>query len=219
MLIPTALRRRGRSGAGAGGAGAQDELLLLDRLRRGDEGAFVELVGRHHESMVRLARSYVPTLAVAEEVVQETWLIALRSIGDFEGRSSVKTWLFRILMNRARSTGTRERRQVPVADSERSVDPSRFDGQGAWASPPVHWVDEVDERLVAEKLSGSIRVALDDLPDLQREVLVLRDVEGVSGAEACEILGITESNQRVLLHRGRSRLRRALAFEFGEGQP
>lgn len=219
MLIPTALRRRGRAGAGRGEGGDPDELLLLERLRNGDEGAFVDLVGRHHESMVRLARSYVPTLAVAEEVVQETWLIALRGIGEFEGRSSVKTWLFRILMNRARSAGARERRQVAVGDPERSVDPSRFDGDGGWAMPPLHWADEVDERLVAEKMSGSIRGALDELPDLQREVLVLRDVEGVSGAEACQILGITESNQRVLLHRGRSRLRQALAFEFGEGQP
>lgn len=193
-----------------------NELLLLERLRTGDEGAFVDLVGRHHESMVRLARSYVPTVAVAEEVVQETWLIALRGIGNFEGRSSLKTWLFRILMNRARTAGVRERRQVPVGDPERSVDPSRFDRDGAWLSPPVHWVDDADDRLVAAKLSGSIQVALDDLPDLQREVVVLRDVEGVSGAEACEILGITENNQRVLLHRGRSRLRHVLAAQFGE---
>jgi RNA polymerase sigma-70 factor (ECF subfamily) len=166
--------------------------------------------------MLRLARSYVSNHAVAEEVVQETWLIALQSIEKFEGRSSVKTWLYQILMNRARSVGAREYRQVPVGDPGRIVDPSRFDGHGAWMSPPAHWVEDADERVLAAKLSGSIKSALEGLPDLQREVVILRDVEGMSSAEACDVLGVSEGNQRVLLHRGRGRLRNALEAELGE---
>lgn len=165
--------------------------------------------------MVRVARSFVPNLAVAEEVVQETWVAVLRGVAGFEGRSSMKTWLYRILINRARSVGTREQRHVPIGDPERSVDPSRFDSNGSWASPPDHWVDDLDDRLLAGKLSGSIRTALDELPALQRGVVTLRDIEGLSTAEVCELLEITEGNQRVLLHRGRSRLRLALSAEFG----
>src|SRR5262249_3146224 len=146
------------------------ERELLRRLRLGDEQAFVDLVGRHHKPMVRLACSYVPNMAVAEEVVQETWLVALRGVGNFEGRSSVKTWLYRILVNRARSAGVREQRQVPVDDAERAVDPSRFNPDGSWSTPPPHWVDDLEDRLRAEALSGSIRSAMDALPDLQRDV-------------------------------------------------
>jgi RNA polymerase sigma-70 factor (ECF subfamily) len=199
-----------------GGAVPADDVALLDRLRSGDERAFIELVGRHHDVMVRLARSYVTNTAVAEEVVQETWLIVLRGLAGFEGRSSVKTWLYRILVNRARSIGAREQRQVPIGDPERAVDPSRFDRQGSWVSPPDHWVDDIVDRVRAGRLSGSIRSALDDLPILQRDVVTLRDLEGMTSTEACEILGISDSNQRVLLHRGRSRLRHALEAEFGK---
>jgi RNA polymerase sigma-70 factor (ECF subfamily) len=197
-------------------ADAPGDVALLDRLRSGDERAFIELVGRHHDVMVRLARSYVTNTAVAEEVVQETWLIVLRGLAGFEGRSSVKTWVYRILLNRARSIGAREQRQVPIGDPERAVDPSRFDHQGCWVSPPDHWVDDIVDRVRAGRLSGSIRSALDELPILQRDVVTLRDLEGMSSTEACEILGISDSNQRVLLHRGRSRLRHALEAEFGK---
>ena len=142
--------------------------------------------------------------------------MVLQGMGSFEGRSSLKTWLYRILINRARSVGLREHRHVPIGDQERSVDPSRFDRGGLWSLPPEHWVDDLDDRLHAGKLSGSIRAALDELPDVQREVVTLRDVEGMSSTEVCNVLDISEGNQRVLLHRGRSRMRQALEAEFGK---
>ena len=194
----------------------ESDIDLLERLRAGDEQAFVALVGRHHSSMLRVARAFVPNSAVAEEVVQDTWVAVLRSIGQFEGRSSLKTWLYRVLINRARSSGVKERRSVPTDDPERAVDPSRFDGAGNWASPPAHWVEEADDRLQAGSLAGHLRKALDELPPLQREVVTLRDVEGLNSSEVCTLLNITEGNQRVLLHRGRSRLRQALETEFRE---
>jgi RNA polymerase sigma-70 factor, ECF subfamily len=188
---------------------------LLGRLRAGDEQAFVMLVRRHHDAMIRLACGYVPSVAVAEEVVQDTWLGVLRGIGGFEGRSSVRTWLFRILVNRARTTAVRERRSVAIGDPEPAVDPARFDDTGHWASPPEHWTEEADSRLDAAKLAGRLRSAIDDLPDRQREVVTLRDIEGLSSEEVCSALEISEGNQRVLLHRGRSRLRQAVETEFG----
>jgi RNA polymerase sigma-70 factor, ECF subfamily len=181
---------------------------LLARLRAGDERAFVRLVERYNDPMLRLASSFVPNRAIAEEVVQDTWLALLRGIGGFEGRSSLRTWLFRVLVNRARTTGTREHRTVPVADPEPAVDPSRFDAAGGWADPPEPWIDP-DPALV-----GRVRTWIDELPARQREVLILRDVEGMTSAEACAVLGLTEANQRVLLHRGRSRLRQLAENEL-----
>lgn len=191
-----------------------DDVELLERLRAGDEQALVTLVARHHDSMVRLASSFVPSQAVAEEVVQDTWLGVVRGIDRFEGRSSLQTWLLRILVNRARTAGVKERRHTPL-DPERAVDAARFDESGQWASPPAHWADQADERLAAGTLTDAIRAALGDLPPLQREVVALRDVDGLSTREVCEVLDITEGNQRVLLHRGRSRQRQALESEFG----
>jgi RNA polymerase sigma-70 factor, ECF subfamily len=188
---------------------------LLVRLRAGDEQAFVILVRRHHATMLRLASGFVPNLAIAEEVVQDTWLGVLRGIDGFEGRSSVRTWLLRILVNRARSTGMRERRSIAIGDPGRAVDQSRFDASGAWASPPEHWIEDADDRLYAAKVAARLRSAIDDLPERQREVVTLRDVEGLSSEEVCSVLAISESNQRVLLHRGRSRLRQVLETEFG----
>ena len=188
---------------------------LLGRLRAGDETAFAVLVDRYHAPMIRLALAYVPTRAVAEEVVQDTWLGVVRGIDRFEGRSSLKTWLFRILVNRARTAGPRERRHVPLGHGE-TVDPDRFTADGAWATPPAHWSDEVDDRLDAAALAGSLREAIDSLPAGQREVVLLRDVDGVSSADACAILGISEGNQRVLLHRGRARVRQLLDVEMGK---
>jgi RNA polymerase sigma-70 factor, ECF subfamily len=192
-----------------------DDLALLHRLRAGDEKAFVILVRRHHDAMLRLASSFVPSLAVAEEVVQDTWLGVLRGLGGFEGRSSFRTWLFRILVNRARTAGTRERRTVAIGDAGPAVDQSRFNETGQWRSPPEHWVDDADDRLHAGKLADRIRSAISDLPDRQREVVTLRDVDGLSSGEVCQVLDITEGNQRVLLHRGRSRVRQVLETEFG----
>ena len=193
-----------------------NDARLLPLLRAGEELAFMELVGRHHAAMVRLARSYVASESVAEEVVQETWLAVLRALPTFEGRSSVKTWLYRILVNRARTVGTREQRQLPVGDPERAVDSMRFGRDGTWSSPPVPWVDEVDDRVRAERLAKSIRIAIDDLPAAQRDVLTLRDVQGLTATETCKILDVGDSHHRVLLHRARSRLRNALEAEFGE---
>jgi RNA polymerase sigma-70 factor, ECF subfamily len=188
---------------------------LVARLRAGEEQAFVTLVARHHAAMLRLARSYVSSPAVAEEVVQDTWVGVLRGIDGFAGRSSFRTWLLRILVNRAMSTGVRERRSVAVGDAGPVVDRARFDASGAWMSPPQHWVEDSDERLLAQGLAGQIQQALDALPARQREVLVLRDVDGLSGQEVCDVLEISEANQRVLLHRGRSHLRQALESELG----
>jgi RNA polymerase sigma-70 factor (ECF subfamily) len=183
---------------------------LLMRTRAGDERAFVLLVERHHPTMLRLARTFVSNTAVAEEVVQDTWLAVLRGIDGFAGRSSFKTWLLRILVNRARTTGVRERRSVPIGDAGPAVDRSRFDASGAWMAPPQHWIEDTDDRLLAEGLAGQIQTTLRDLPVRQREVVPLRDVEGLTGEEVCEVLEISQANQRVLLHRGRSHLRQAL---------
>ncbi len=153
---------------------------------------------------------------MAEEVVQDTWLAVLRGLDAFEGRSSLKTWLFSILVNQARTTGTREHRSVPVADPEPAVDPARFDASGGWADPPEHWVEAAESRLEAGKLAGRLRVLMDELPDRQREVVLLRDVEELTSDEVCAVLAISEGNQRVLLHRGRSRLRQLFEDEFRE---
>jgi RNA polymerase sigma-70 factor (ECF subfamily) len=190
------------------------DVELLARLRAGEEEAFLVLVERHHDAMLRLARSFVGSTAVAEEVVQETWLAVLRGIDGFAGRSSFRTWLLAILVNRARSTGVREDRSVPVGDAGPAVDATRFDVSGAWMSPPVHWIEDSDDRLVADAMSSCIHSARGELPPRQREVLLLRDVEGFSTQEVCEVLAISEGNQRVLLHRGRSHLRQALELSF-----
>ena len=188
---------------------------LLRRLRAGDERAFVTLVERHNGAMLRLALSFVPSRAVAEEVVQDTWLAALRGLATFEGRSSLKTWLFSILVNRARTTGVREARSVPVADAGPVVDAPRFGPDGAWAEPPEQWIEEAENRIDAVKLAELLRVLLDTLPARQREVVLLRDVDELSSADVCDVLAISEANQRVLLHRGRARLRQALESELG----
>jgi len=188
---------------------------LLGRLRAGDEQAFVVLVRRHHAAMVRLASSFVPSVAVAEEVAQDTWVAVLRGIGAFEGRSSLRTWLLRIVVNRARTAGQRERRTVAVGDGEPAVDAARFDETGHWQRPPERWIEEADDRLSAAKMADRIRSAIEDLPARQREVVTLRDVEGLSSEEVCSVLEISEGNQRVLLHRGRSRLRQVIETEFG----
>ena len=206
MLTPPGRRARAQS---------DDDVELVARLRAGEEEAFLTLVERHHDSMVRLARSFVASGAVAEEVVQETWLAVLRGIDGFAGRSSFKSWLLAILVNRARSTGVREHRSVPVGDAGPAVDRARFDVSGAWMSPPIHWIEDSEDRMVADAMASRIQSALEELSPRQREVVVLRDVEGYSTQEICEVLSITEGNQRVLLHRGRSYLRQALETEFG----
>jgi RNA polymerase sigma-70 factor (ECF subfamily) len=187
----------------------ESDIEQLSRLRNGDEEAFVMLVGHYQPSMLRLARSMVSSQAVAEEVVQDTWLSVVRGIDRFEGRSSFRTWLYRILVNRARSAGSRERPNMPF-DSLHAVDPTRFDAQGQWADPLERWREDSDNRLDAASLIPILESALEDLPSRQRQVVILRDVEGFSNDEACAALGISSGNQRILLHRGRSRMREIL---------
>lgn len=184
---------------------------LVDRLRAGDEAAFTAIVRTHHASLCRLARTFVGSGAVAEEVVQDTWLAVVRGVDRFEGRSSLKTWLFHILVNRARTTATRERRSDSVVDP----DADRFDGVGVWSTPPVPWSDQVEDRVTAEQVATLARDLLETLPDSQRQVVVLRDVEGLTAAEVARLLGLSDANQRVLLHRGRAKLREALEARLG----
>jgi RNA polymerase sigma-70 factor (ECF subfamily) len=197
-------------------AGVEPEGELITRLQGGDDQAFASLVERYHPAMVRLAMNFVPSRAVAEEVAQEAWLGLVRGIPRFEGRSSLKTWLFRILVNRARSAGQHERRASrPEPKGQPSLDPSRFGPDGTWARPPADWAADVDDRLAARDTAERLRPMLDRLPDNQRQVVVLHDVEGLSAGEVCDVLQISEANQRVLLHRGRTRLRAMLEAELG----
>ena len=191
---------------------------LVTRLRAGDERAFVELAGKYQGAMLSVARGYVPSGAVAEEVVQDAWIGVLRGIGRFERRSSFRTWLFRILVNRAISAGVRERRSVPVDHLGPAADASWFDAGGTWRVPPEPWADQVEDRLIAAKMAARVLGAIDDLPLQQKEVVTLRDVQGLSSEEVCAVLDISQVNQRVLLHRGRSKLRQVVEAEFGRSQ-
>jgi RNA polymerase sigma-70 factor (ECF subfamily) len=183
---------------------------LIEGVRDGDERAFGALVDRYHLRLVGLARSVVGSQPLAEEAAQETWIAVLRGAERFEGRSAARTWLFRICANRARSIGRREGRTTPVDTSEPAVDPSRFSSTGQWAVPPEDWTASADERLVAAELAGYAKDAIDLLPVAQKQVVTLRDVEGLSSHEVCEVLSISAANERVLLHRGRSRVRARL---------
>jgi RNA polymerase sigma-70 factor (ECF subfamily) len=193
------------------------DVRLLDRLRAGDESAFASLVARHHDAMLRLARTFVPSAAVAEDVVQDTWLAVLRGLERFEGRSSLRTWLLAILVRRARSAGAREARSTAIGDAVPAVDRGRFDAGGRWSAPPEHWVEDVEERVGAQRLAGTLREALERMPAGQRAVVMLRDVDGLDGDEVCHVLSLTPGNQRVLLHRGRAFLRQALEDAIGGG--
>lgn len=209
---------------------SSDDLEQLEALRNGDERAFASLVDRYYGSLLRLAMAYVPSRAVAEEVVQETWVGVLEGLSRFEGRSSLKTWIFRILTNRAKTRGQRERRYEPMGlggDSGDNpdgppVDPDRFLKSGYfvdhWVSQPNAWEDETPERiLLSKETRAQIEKAIEALPPTQRQVITLRDIEEVSSQEVCNILDITETNQRVLLHRARSKVRRTLE-PYMEGQ-
>ncbi|HEY2241388.1 MAG TPA: RNA polymerase sigma factor, partial [Streptosporangiaceae bacterium] len=165
--------------------------------------------------MLSLALGHVPSSAVAEEVVQDTWIGVLRGIGRFERRSTFRTWLFRIVINRAVSAAVREHRSVPVDDVEPVAGGSRFDAAGHWAVPPEPWADQVEDRVLAAKMAPRILAAIGELPPGQRDVVTLRDVQGLSSAEVCRALDISEANQRVLLYRGRSWLRQVIESEFG----
>jgi RNA polymerase sigma-70 factor (ECF subfamily) len=192
---------------------------LVQPLREGDESAFAELIDRYGATMIHVAQMYVKDRASAEEVVQETWLAVLTGIDRFEERSSLKTWLFRILTNRAKTRGERDSRSVPFSslagtgeEDEPAVDADRFLGPdspepGAWAAPPRAWPQD---RVLQKETLDVIKTAIEQLPDAQREVIRLRDIEGWSPMEVTDALEITDGNQRVLLHRARSRVRTAL---------
>jgi RNA polymerase sigma-70 factor (ECF subfamily) len=208
-------------------AGEPADAALVTALRAGDEAAFRGLVQRHHAALVRLARACVSSHAVAEEVAQETWLAAIQGIDGFEGRSSLKSWIFAILVNRARSRGVREKRIVPISslgaegDDGPAVDADRFvaAGQrwgGHWCSPPVPRQGPA-ERLIAKETLRVVADVIEQLPARQRAVVSLRDIEGWTPEEVCELLELSEGNQRVLLHRGRARVRAALEDHLGGG--
>jgi RNA polymerase sigma-70 factor (ECF subfamily) len=194
-------------------AGGDDQ--ILEALRRGDEQAFVELVERHQTLMLRVARRYVRSPAVAEEVVQETWLGVLNGLHRFEGRASLKTWIFRILTNRALSRAEREGRTVPMASFEPAVDHDRFRPEGdpypgGWKTFPASWDGLPEERVLARETLALVGEAIAGLPERQHLVILMRDIEGWSAGEVCDALEISEANQRVLLHRARSKVRRVL---------
>ena len=204
------------------------EASLVERVRARDEAAFAELVDRYHASLVRLATTFVRQPEVAEEVAQETWLGFLTGLDRFEGRASLKTWLFSILTNIAKTRGRRESRSVPFSslaaeeagDLAPSVDPSRFfppgsDAAGAWRSIPADWEGLPEDRLLSGETRAVIQSAISQLPEVQRAVIQMRDVDGWSSTEVCNELNISETNQRVLLHRARSKVRQALEAYLG----
>lgn len=196
--------------------GFTDEGALVRALRAGDECAFRHLVAAHHAMLTRLAALYVPT-AIVDEVVQETWLAVITGIDRFEGRSTVRTWIHRILLNQAQRRGPREKRVLPFAamtrgtDERASVDPDRLVhpdlGANYWPDAPPAWHDDPEGRLLGAEVLGEVERAIADLPGAQREVITLRDVEGWSSGEVCDALGISSANQRVLLHRARVAVR------------
>jgi RNA polymerase sigma-70 factor (ECF subfamily) len=195
---------------------------LVERLRMGDEEAFMDLIEELNPSLLRVARMYVPTTALAEDVVQETWLAVFNSIDRFEGRSSLKTWIFRILTNIAKTRGERERRSVPFSTFdtedggfEPAVERSRFTGTGHWAVLPRAWPED---RLLASETLSVIERAIAQLPPSQQAVITLRDVDGWSAEEVRNALDLSETNQRVLLHRARSKVRRTLEQYLSEEQ-
>jgi RNA polymerase sigma-70 factor (ECF subfamily) len=204
-----------------------DDDVLVPALRAGDEHAFGWLLDTYHAPLRRTARLYVATDAVADDVVQEAWVAVLRGIDSFQQRSSLKTWLHRIVMNIARTRGVREARSIPFASAakatadgvEPTFDADRFRGAddewaGGWASFPLDWEHQPEARLLADETLALVAQTLAVLPPAQREVVTLRDLEGWTSVEVCNALELSETNQRVLLHRGRAKIRRALESYF-----
>ncbi len=193
----------------------QDDRQLVRALRQGNEEAFTFLLGRYHGPLERLARTYVHDRALAEEVVQETWLGVIRGIDSFRGDCSLKTWIYRIMINTAMTRATKEYRSVPFSAlddgaGEPAVDADRFLADGRWASAPRSWSPIPEDRFFAHETMSRARDAIEALPSTQRQVITLRDVEGWKSAEVCALLGLSQANQRVLLHRARSKVRAAL---------
>ena len=203
---------------------AAEEQELLERLRAGDERAFETLVERHYPTMLAVARHYVSSRAVAEEVVQDAWLGVLKGLDSFEGRSSLRTWILRILVNRAKTRGARDSRTVPFASimpqgDEAAVEPGRFRGPddpfpGHWRAYPGTWQRLPEETLADRETLQIVLATIHQLPPPQRIVITMRDIQGCDAEEVCEALDVSEGNQRVLLHRARSKVRRALERHF-----
>lgn len=202
-----------------------DESSLVTSLRAGDERAFAELVDRHTPQLLRVARGYVRTTEAAEEVVQETWIALIKGIDKFEGRSSLRTWLFTVMINIAKTRGIRDRRMVD-AEVAATVDPARFrpandpDWPGHWKdrSAPAAFPDTPEGSVLGAEFLAVARRELDKLPHRQRTVVTLRDMMGFDSGEVCELLGLSVANQRVLLHRGRAAIRQALE-DYMRGAP
>lgn len=197
---------------------------LVQRVLAGDRAAFDVLVGRYHGRLLKVARSFVRDAAAAEEVVQETWKAVFTQLGRFEGRATLRSWIFTILTNQAKTRGVRDRRFVPFSAlageageeeggaGDRLLESESFRPSGAWAAPPRRWSDETPEAIVMRREAmAALERAIDDLPDNLRAVVTMRDVAGLSSEEVCNALGVSEINQRVLLHRARARLRKAVA--------
>src|SRR5262249_34214676 len=204
-------------------AAAPGELELLRALRRRDESAFRRLISNYHNPLLRVARMYVPSQRAAEEVVQETWLGVCKGLENFAGRCSLKTWIFQILLNRAKTRRQRESRLIPFSSvfdvkwgpGEPAADRRQFNGSDpGWAggrvTQPHHWRATPEQSLLSQELKAHTEAAIEALPPSQREVLTLRGVQGWTSEEVCSILGISDTNQRVLLHRARSKVRQAL---------
>jgi len=194
-----------------------DDLALLERLRAGDETAFEALVSQHDGALRRVARTFVRTTAAAEDVVQETWLGVINGLATFEGRSSLRTWIFRILVNRARTRASKDARSVPFSALEGdeteqgpTVERACFGADGRWASAPARLDADPESSLLNVELRGQLRDAIDHLAPAQRAVITLRDVVGLHAQEVCSLLEISDGNQRVLLHRARANVRQAL---------
>jgi RNA polymerase sigma-70 factor, ECF subfamily len=192
----------------------EDDRALLERLRAGDESAFEVLVARHDGALRRVARTFVRTDSAADEVVQETWLGVVKGLDSFEGRSSLRTWIFRILVNTARTRGVRDARNVPFSALEKedqpAVEPAAFDADGRWTSAPPRLETDPESGVLSAELREQVLRAVEELSDDQRAVITLRDLIGFSAREACELLDLSEVNQRVLLHRARARVRASL---------
>jgi RNA polymerase sigma-70 factor, ECF subfamily len=205
-----------------------EDLLLVERLRAGDEDAFMMLVEQHQAMMLRVARMYVSSQAVAEEVVQDAWLGILQGLPKFEGRSSLRTWMYRILANIAKTRGQREGRSQPFsslvdADAGPSVPESWFhgpghEGAGGWSTLPNDWRSVPEDRLLAGETIRVVGEAIEALPPAQAEVIRLRDVMGWTSEDVRNVLDLSETNQRVLLHRARSRVRRAVDEYLDKGR-
>jgi RNA polymerase sigma-70 factor, ECF subfamily len=205
-----------------------DDLEIVKRLRAGDEATFMDLVERLQPTMLRVARMYVATQAVAEECVQDAWVGVLQGIARFEGRSSLRTWVFRILVNIAKTRGQREGRSVPFAslvaegEDEPTVPAESFvrtgDSAGAWSTLPEDWRGVPEDRLIARETIAVVAAAIEDLPVTQAAVIRMRDVLGMSSEEVRNALDLSETNQRVLLHRARARVRRAVDDYLAAGK-